>query len=610
MYLSAAGSGLDRLDSFVNQILTSAPILRNRGGVVAIALVAIAALGIRLVRLDAESPWMDELVTVETYYLPPMGVIRAAAIEGQPPLDNFIGAALVRIGLADSDWWVRFPAAVFGAGAVLSLGLLVASFAGTGAGLVAALLLAVCPIHVYMSQEVRPYALMFFLALASVLAFQRARKHDTRASWVLFAAIIFLMLMTRWTDPFFVVFGLAVYALGVRLRAMSLDDQTLGRNEASRFRRTALALFAAFLLYSPFFVIVFQHSRRAIGSTSEGWLWRVCAQLHQGFAALFAGYSTRTVFNALPGATWLIILGGVCTLTGACLLFARARRRGDGGGLFLSVFLTFPFVYAMVYARLGNAVPKPQYLLLTAVATLGCTAVAVDGIRRRIAKHNRAVAAAVFAAIICLFVVPMTRVSMDSLRRIDKRDWRGVMSYLKTHARSGDVAATAASDTVPPTFAPIAYGKARYGAEFLKFVPITLTTMPDAFAARGWSDRENTVWLLVYTDRMYLGHDQVPPPTSVSSNMRVHAFNGLFLVEVRGNRPAMDRLMDGLEALYEDLPNGSSLIAPAVLRMRWSMSHSDTSGARTAIDDALRQCRSDAEANRLTSEYFASLLGS
>lgn len=552
---------------------------------------------------------MDEIVTVESFYLRPGGIVLSAAVQGQPPLDNFIGAALARIGPADSDWWVRFPAAVFGAGAVLSLGLLVASFAGTGAGLAAALLLAVCPIHVYMSQEVRPYALMFFLALACVLAFQRARKHDTKASWALFAAIVFLMLMTRWTDPFFVVFGLTLFALGMRCSAMSLDGQDLKRDEASRFRRTVVALFAAFLFYSPFFVIVFQHNRRAIFSTSEEWFRRVCALLHQGFAALFAGYSTRTVFSALPGARWLILLGGVCTLTGACLLFLRARRGADGAGLFLSVFLTFPFVYAVVYARLGNAVPKPQYLLLTAVSALGCTAVAVDEIRRRITKHNRAVGVAVFTAAICVFVVPMTRASMDSLWRIDKRDWRGAMGYLKAQARPGDVGVTAASDTVPPTFAPIAYGKARYGPEFLKFVPIALTTPLDAFDVDGWHNDENTVWLLVYTDRMYLGYDQVPPPSKVSSArstvMKVHAFNGLFLVEMRGNEPAIDRLMDGIAALYENLPDGRSLIAPAVLRSRLLMSRSDTLAAKAALDVALRQCRSQNEALILRRDFFA-----
>jgi hypothetical protein len=451
---------------------------------------------------------------------------------------------------------------------------------------------------------------MFFMALASVLAFRWARKRNTATSWTLFAATVFLMLMTRWTDPHFIVLGLAVYAFGVRRRSIQFDDEAARRNEASKFRRTTISLLAAYLLYAPFFAVVLQQNRRAIGSTSGDWIGRVGVQLSQGFTALFAGYSTRTVFRALPGATWLILLGGAFTLAGACILLARAARRRDSGGLFLSVFLTFPFVYAVVYAFLGNAVPKPQYMLIGAVATFGCIAVVIDDIRRRLDTWNRTLGAAAFVIAIGVFALPMARASLEGLQRIDKRDWRGAMGYLKTHARPGDVAVTAASDTVPPAFSPIAYGKNRYGAEYLKFVPIALTTPLDAFDADAWRDRENTVWLLVYTDRMYLGYDQVPPPSRVGNapptTMAVHAFNGLFLVEVHGDQPAVDRLMDGIAALYEDLPDGRSLIAPAVLRSRWLMSRRDTLAAKTALDVALRQCRSQNEALILRRDVFAS----
>ena len=372
-----------------------------------------------------------------------------------------------------------------------------------------------------------------------------------------------------------------------------------------------MSLLAAYLFYAPFFAVVLRQNRRAIGSASEDWIARVGAQLSQGFIALFAGYSTRTVFNALPGATWLILLGGAFTLAGACILLARAARRRDDGGLFLCVFLTFPFAYAVVYAFLGNAVPKPQYMLIGAVATFGCIAAVVDEIRRRVDTRNRVLGAAAFVIAIGVFVLPMARASLESLQRIDKRDWRSVMGYLKTHARPGDVAATLASDTVPSTFAPMAYGKDRYGAKSLKFVPIALTTPLDAFDVDGWHSHENTVWLLVYTDRMYLGFDQVPPSSSredrtLPTTMKVHAFNGLFLVEVYGNEPAIDRLMEGIAALYEDLPNGRSLIAPAVLRSRWLMSRRDTLAANAALDVALRQCRSQNEALILRRDVFAS----
>jgi len=563
--------------------------------------ITVGALALRLYRLDAESLYMDELTTAETFYRDPWGIVMSAAYHGQPPLDNFIGAALARVGLAQSDWWVRFPAAVFGAGGVLLLGVLVAGFAGGAAGLAAALLLAVCPMHVYMSQEVRPYTLMFFLALVVVLAFGRARTRNTKRAWLLFAATTFLMLMTRWTDPQFVILGTAVYACIVRFRVSRLEDLAARESELTRFRRTVLSLLAAYVLYAPFFVLLVQQRREAIHPQSGLQLGRFRALLSNGFEAFFAGYSTRTVFIALPGATWLMVLAGLFTLVGACVLLLRAARGVDRGGLFLAVFMTFPFSYALVYSLVGNAVPKPQYLLVAAVGVLGCLSVVLDGIRQRIGARNRMLGAIAFAAGIGVFAGPMATASWAALERIDKRDWRGAMGYLKAHCRPGDAAAVAGSDTIPPRFVPFAFGKPRYGPEELKLVPIALSTALDVFDKDVWRDRENAVWLLVYTDRMYLGYDEVPAPADVPADMAVHAFNGLFLVEVRGQQPAVDRLMDGIATLYADLPDGRSLIAPAVLRSRWLMSRGDTVSAEAAQRDALRQCRSESERRELNS---------
>ena len=131
-----------------------------------LAGVVLLALALRLYGLSDESLWLDELATVRTYSLPLKPLIVQSAEVGQPPFDNLIGAALDRAGLADSDWWVRFPSALFGTGCVFAVGLWMAEVAGAVVGITSALVLAVCPIHVYLSQEARPYMSFFFFALA------------------------------------------------------------------------------------------------------------------------------------------------------------------------------------------------------------------------------------------------------------------------------------------------------------------------------------------------------------------------------------------------------------------------------------------------------------
>ena len=72
--------------------------------------ITVGALALRLYRLDAESLYMDELTTAETFYRDPWGIVMSAAYHGQPPLDNFIGAALCGgLGTLWFWWFVHRP---------------------------------------------------------------------------------------------------------------------------------------------------------------------------------------------------------------------------------------------------------------------------------------------------------------------------------------------------------------------------------------------------------------------------------------------------------------------------------------------------------------------
>ncbi len=557
-----------------------------------LAAITLGAMGLRLTHLDAESLYMDEIVTVETFHRDPLGVVLAAAIVGQPPLDNFVGAIVYRLGLGQSDWWVRFPSVVFGSASVFLLGFWIWRVAGDVAGLAAALLLAVCPLHVSMSQEVRPYALMFFLALACGLCYVRARERNRLADWVIFAVVMFAMLMTRWTDPHFVVLGIGLHALFLRVRTRQkrIDNRS---EEASMFRRTAMSTIAAYLCYSPFFWVVLHYQKVAIRPPSSDWLIRFGSLLHEGFSALFAGYSTRTVFAALPGSRWLVLTGAFFTLAGLAVAVARLKRIRSAGSAFWWIFLPFPFVYALVYALLGDAVPKPQYLLVMAVMVFGCIATAVSALREFVGKS--VLKNGLLAALVLLPAVPMARNSWAGLMRTDKRDWRGAMGFLKQHARPGDVAVCMGSDTVVPVFRPKAYGRDRYGPEQLRFIPVSTDTPLGAFADAGWTSSGNTVWMLVYTDRMYTGVDRVVPPEPVLDATALRTFNGLFLVELGAGEPAIQRLMDTIGAWYGVLPADASIPAPAMLRWRYAVSRGDTRAAAESLEAARRQCTGAAE---------------
>ncbi len=70
---------------------------------------------------------------------------------------------------------------------------------GANAGLIAALCVALSPIHRQFSQEIRMYGLMTLLALLSCYAFMHLLRHGGRRWWTLYAVTTLLLF---WTHPF------------------------------------------------------------------------------------------------------------------------------------------------------------------------------------------------------------------------------------------------------------------------------------------------------------------------------------------------------------------------------------------------------------------------
>ena len=125
------------------------PSLRDRRGSrrkapfwISLALLFLLASTLRLHHLDHESLWMDELRQVSYYPLSFQEIVRAAANQQQPPLDYWIGHVVHFFSY--TDFSVRLPSALFGAGAVIILAFLVTKICswpvGIATGLIAIVL--------------------------------------------------------------------------------------------------------------------------------------------------------------------------------------------------------------------------------------------------------------------------------------------------------------------------------------------------------------------------------------------------------------------------------------------------------------------------------------
>ena len=188
--------------------------LVSRGVFVAAVAILVASAYLRFHALDRKSLWMDELGQASFYRSSSIvEVVGKAARHVQPPLDYLIGYGLYRVGLDLSDWWVRFPAAVFGVLGVLCIMILGARAAGPAVGLLAGLVAALSPLHIGLSQEARPYTIFTFLLVLTLLLFVRARVQPKAANWFWFGLVLYLCLMSRAMEPLVLAGVLLLYVL-------------------------------------------------------------------------------------------------------------------------------------------------------------------------------------------------------------------------------------------------------------------------------------------------------------------------------------------------------------------------------------------------------------
>jgi 4-amino-4-deoxy-L-arabinose transferase-like glycosyltransferase len=139
--------------------------------------LAVLAAALRWFRIDAQSLWYDEGISAHQLTRSFGEIIRAAALDTHPPGYYWTLKAWGE-AFGSSELALRSLSAAWGVAMVVLTFLIGRRLFGTVVGVVAALLLAVAPLAVYYSQEVRMYAQVSALALLAAYAYTR------RAYWL------------------------------------------------------------------------------------------------------------------------------------------------------------------------------------------------------------------------------------------------------------------------------------------------------------------------------------------------------------------------------------------------------------------------------------------
>jgi 4-amino-4-deoxy-L-arabinose transferase-like glycosyltransferase len=173
----------------------------NRGQNKFIWFVVSAALMLRLVRIGSQSLWVDELFTLgKSVPKPGLDIWDYLKYNLQGPVHSFVVYCVHFLSTGDA--WLRLPSAFAGAAAVYYLYRWVEVWLGKSVARWAAVLLAVHPLHIQYSQELRAYSFLVFFVTFAGYHFHRLLSEESRRSRASYVVGVALAALSNFSAAF------------------------------------------------------------------------------------------------------------------------------------------------------------------------------------------------------------------------------------------------------------------------------------------------------------------------------------------------------------------------------------------------------------------------
>lgn len=368
-------------------------ILRNRPRPLLVAgALFLLALAPRLFLLGNPSMWGDESYSI-ALSAGSLDQILATTHDVHPPLYYLLLHYWLALGR--SELLVRLPSALLGAVSVLVLYALARAWLSERSALLAAVLLAVSPLHVWYSQEARMYSLLTFFGVVSALSLSLILRRGQRLWWLVYVVSALAGLYTHYA-MFAVLLGenilLAVWWL------------THGRR-VSLLVPWACSVAALYLGFLPW-LAVFRENVQGIPN------------IH-GVLRLESLWQNDLPLFIIAAAAGALILGGAAWLWLRTVRSAGARISGILGAAALGLYPVLTVISAVPWA---TSVKRQIVAFLPFLLLLVATSVP---------RHARKPAIYV--------LVILTSVSLiASYTHREMEDWRGVDRLVQAQGQAGD----------------------------------------------------------------------------------------------------------------------------------------------------------------------------
>ena len=439
--------------------------MRNRSTLIAVVLIVgtmLLALGLRLYHLNAQSLWYDEGFSVYLSQKSLGEIASQTAADIQPPLYYFLLHGWIKL-FGNDEPAVRGLSVLFGILTVLLIyGVAWQLFHRRLAGLLAALLLTISPLHIWYGQEARMYTLLVFLCLLSsyflLLLASRSRGEKSPGVWgdvLLWLAYTLTSIAAVYTHYFalFILAFQATYVLivwwvqGFRPARLVLGGLASG-----------VAIIVAYLPWLP-------HLLTRYGADTSYWP----GQLNLGEVLVDIGLSFvgGETLPEQPG-TLLAIVYGIVALVALVALAAHSANSasdtqgnrgyaGDQGGKssegqtskipFLLLYLLLPPVLILI---LSYNTPKfnARYVMISHPALLLLLAGGLEVLWRRAVQAGKGclgwMARVAYGELVVLALVFVLGVSAYADRNVygdpsfARADFRAAIRYLRNHIQKNE----------------------------------------------------------------------------------------------------------------------------------------------------------------------------
>ncbi len=354
--------------------------LVNRGPAVVIFLLVLAFL-LRMPNFT-ESLWYDEIWYTSSF-LNARTISLVLFNDVHPPLYPLIMFGWINV-FGDSEIAVRMPSLLFGLCSLWVLYLLARFWVNRSVALLAVLLAALSPVHIWYSQENKNNMLLMLLTLVSVYSLQKAWNNDRWKPWVIFIIVSVLSLYTN----IFAVWIIISLFIWMWARVF------FGQNKR-KFKIVFISSISVALSYLPFIVSTFLQ----MDKMSRGYLRAFSLEEFYRLFLIFLshGNTVRTIspysdLSKIFDQPWfyflvdgffaaLIIWGligiGLRIWKRHPISFERGESLRTGSGLFLCYLLIPPsllfiasFFYKYIFIERSMIIMLPPFLILLAYSVL------------------------------------------------------------------------------------------------------------------------------------------------------------------------------------------------------------------------------------------------